>query len=592
MKKQKRKTEQENKNLLNFFLKILLIFYIFLRPIIDGVSYQNFNYFWNISFFILTIIYIIKEKFKISLYKEELFLLFFFIFCVFSSYFSKIHYSGVEYISQILEYWCFLFLFIRIFSDKDNSILWKTIFFSSFLIILYGIHQYFWGLEDTRKFIYSNPELLKTLSPTLLDRLKSNRIFSTFVYPNIFANFLTMLFPISFFSALSKNLKDAILEFLFLILVLYTLFLTGSTGGIFTFVFIIQGIFLFLILKQKKNWFYYFAFLMILEIFFIVIAYKANVLPHSQTLKDRIMYWSTSFQIFKRNFLLGVGPENYQHLYLKFKHPYSMEAKHAHSLLFETLAENGILGTFFLFGAFIIAILKIFKISALQITYGIGFSLIAGLIHNLIDFDFIDPAVSTFLFLFIGWIIINLKNENQKLEIHIIKLTKLLSYLIIFLIFFTCFLYVRYICAKKLMGKSLFAKSENFYPLSENFYLKGENLFNKYKENGQKFYLIQAEKEYQKAIQLNPFVPKYYRKLAFLYEIKGDIKSAEKMYLKLIETYPVKKQYNIETALFYKKIGDREKFLYFYERSKSLTGSSIEEAEIISIYEKWLKLQK
>jgi tetratricopeptide (TPR) repeat protein len=80
--------------------------------------------------------------------------------------------------------------------------------------------------------------------------------------------------------------------------------------------------------------------------------------------------------------------------------------------------------------------------------------------------------------------------------------------------------------------------------------------------------------------------------LANLYEILGNYKMAENMYLKLIEIYPNKKLYNLEIARFYKKIGEEEKFKYYYEKSKKLKGVTTEEGIIIEEIEKWIELQK
>jgi len=110
------------------------------------------------------------------------------------------------------------------------------------------------------------------------------------------------------------------------------------------------------------------------------------------------------------------------------------------------------------------------------------------------------------------------------------------------------------------------------------------------KEN--KEYLKDSEKQFLTSIYLNPYFTKGYRELAFLYQKMGKIKESERMYLKLIDLYSNKKQFNLEIAMFYKSINNREKFEYFYEKSKKLVPVSIEEKKLCERYEKWIKLQK
>ena len=595
---QRKNSINNERDFFKYFICGWLLVFIFSRCLVDGLTYPYFNYFWNISFFILVITYFIRERYNVSISKEELLLYLFFLFSVISAGFSKIQETGIEFISQILGYWCFIFLFVRVFSKKHSFIIWNVILISSFIVVLYGIHQYFGGFEATRKYLYSSPEIIKTLPPTYLERLSSNRVFSTFVYPNIFAGFLIMIFPFSFFITLSKKKKYSIPAFFLIILIVYTLFLTGSIGGIAIFLFILQIMLLYFLFNEKKLWISI-TILSTVEILALIFLYKRGMLPHMSSFQDRLMYWKSSIQIFKNNFLCGVGPENYKYFYLTFKSPGSMEAKHAHNLFFETLSETGIIGTMLLFGVFGLFIKRIIKFAGENkknlFIGGIIFSFLAGFLHNLVDFDFIDPAVTLYLFLFIGWGLMYLKEKYPPN----IKLTKTLSYLIICTIFLTGFLCFRYGFAKKYLKKSfltstyreklyLLDRAEKYYLLSETSCEKGKLYFVMAMKTGEKTYFEKSERAFREAVRINPFMPKLYRNLAFLYEEKGNYLLAEKMYNNLLNVYPTKKQFNLETALFYKKHGREERFRYFYEKSKKFQAITKEESEIIKIYEKWI----
>jgi tetratricopeptide (TPR) repeat protein len=223
--------------------------------------------------------------------------------------------------------------------------------------------------------------------------------------------------------------------------------------------------------------------------------------------------------------------------------------------------------------------------------------LISFLLHNLIDFDFYDPSVAVLFFIFGGL------NEKRIKGINI-KLTKILLCFIIILCIFTSFKLTKFEISEKYRIESFKVKNiyERLYLLEnaekwedKNFEVyveKGDIFLEMWKLTGEYKNLDLAISNYNKAIFINPYLTKVYLKLANLYEILENYKMAENMYLKLIEIYPNKKLYNLEIARFYKKIGEEEKFKYYYEKSKKLKGVTTEEGIIIEEIEKWIELQK
>ena len=580
-------------------IKLVFLIFIFLRFLFDGISEPYFNYFWNFVFFFLFIFFIIRERFKISFFPEEFFLLLFFLFSVISSGLSEIRYSGADYIPQFLSYFCFLFLFTRIFKRQDNSLLWWIIMASSFCVILYGLHQHFWGLEATRKYIYSHPEIKKILPPTFFERMESERIFSRFLYPNIYACFLLMVFPFAFFLTFISG-KIKILNLILLILAVYSLFLTGSVGGIFVLLFIIQIMLVAFLIKDGKRLSVFISLLIFFEIAGIVAGYKSGILPHFTSLRDRLNYWEAGFKIIKDNFLFGVGPENFKYFFLKYKSPGVMEAKHAHNLFIEVFSEQGFLGFLFISAFLSVFLIRMLKCRKNLFTLSITFSFLAGFLHNMIDFDFYDPAVSFFLFTVAGWGIINCEDSISK---RFNPLTKMVTYLIILIVIFAWILNYRFMMAKRIwesslkeynpaVALSLLNKAEKFYPFLKIYSGKGEIYYNIGLKKRDYRYISEAERVYRQAIGINPYVPQFYRRLGFIYEMEGEREKAERMYLNMVERYPAKKQYNMELAIFYKKYHKIDKFREFYERSKKLTPVTLEESKIVERYEKWIKSQR
>jgi hypothetical protein len=582
------------------FIVTSISVFLSLRFFVDGMSYPEFNFFWNIYFFILLIIQIARDRLRSTYTREEILLLLFFLFSAISSGLSPIKGTGIVFNAQILAYWAIFFLISRNFRLKDTETIFYIILISGLFITLYGIHQYFWGLEQTRQAVYSQPELLRSLPPTFLQRIESNRVFATFVYPNVFASFLLFLLPLSFFPSIrgDKTLVK-IMCFAVFSLSFYNLLLTGSFGGILIFLFIIQIMLLLFIISDTRKFKVILSVIILLEVFLLTAGYFTEKLPKMSSFADRISYWKSSVGVFSENPIMGVGTENYRYYYTRFKPPGGMEAKHPHSIFFAPLSETGITGTFFLF-AFLISVSDgLFKTARLSPFFmGLAFSFLAFFLHNLIDFNFINPSVAVLFFVSAGLGSINKKNKV------VLPLTRWPSYLIIIVVCFTTLGYIRYVLSEKNLLKTQGVKdigsviyylerAERLYPDNFEVYRKKGDIFYKlFTETNEPVYKTSAENSYLYALSLNPRLSAVYRKLAFLYEYSGKKESAERMYLDLLYNYPNKKQYNMETALFYKKIGDEKKFLHFYGLSEELPAVTVEESIMVEEYKKWIELQK
>jgi len=594
--------KKENKKGKNYFLSILTILlclFIFLRVWYDGISEPFINTLLVFYIFFLTIISYLYRKEK----TENLPLMYmpFFLFVLFSfisSGISQIKGSGITYNTNILSFFCLMILISKIEKQQVKYLIY-TLLFSCFVLGIYGIHQYYWGFEMTRQIIFSNKEVLANLPPTFLARLESNRIFSRFVYPNVYASFLLTVLPLSFFATFEKNFYVKFFSWTTFFIAFYNLLLTGSIGGILIFIFIFHLIFLFLVLPEKK-FVKITPFLTLFEIIFVIFIYKAGKLPHIHSFVDRLNYWKSSINIFKESPILGVGPENFAFFFTKYKLPQSMEAKHAHSLFFETLVENGIIGTILLFSFLFSVLSNIFIKKEKQkdfFLYGIGFAFLSLLIHNIIDFDFVDPS-SSFLFFILAGISIVLLNGNYRK----VKLTLFPFYFTIILV--CCSItFIRYnLCIGNLEASKnidnynlklyFLERAEKSYPFYNVYLYKGKVLCQMGIENNDEELLKKGENSLKYSIYLNPYLVNAYRELSFLYQREGRIKESEKMYLKLIELYPNKKQFNLEVSIFYKSLKDEEKFKYFFEKSKHLFPVSVEEGIICNNYEKWIELQK
>lgn len=597
----KKKKFPEREKVYALIISILLFF----RFIFDGITYPVFNLFFTLSLISLFVSYLFFKSFKINLTYSEIFLFAFLIFSIISSFLSEIKGTGVRFNAYIISY-LLIFLLLRNITEEKNKrdIIIRTILIATFLINIYGIYQRFWGFEETRRYflmqqkllIEKYPDYFQNISPTFIDRLKSNRIFSTFIYPNIYASFLISLMPFLFFNFLNgyKDFWGVFSIFLFF-LSFFCLILTESMGGLLVFLFVFHIIFLYLILDGrifKKL----IPFLLLSEFLFLIFGYKLKILPHIHSLVDRTFYWKSTLKIILLKPLFGIGSENFKYYFLKFKLPFCLEAKHAHSLFLELLSENGIIG-FVLFSIFLFLLIKNSLKENNFFSRGVFFLLISFLLHNLIDFDFSDPSIAILPFIFGGTI-------GKRDKILSERLTKGIVCIIIFLSIaggFKLFVFENSERYKNLSRKSTNI-NEKLYLLevaekwdSKNFEIyveRGDLFLSMWQITRDDRFSEYAIDNYKTALLFNPYLTKVYLKMANLYESLNNYKEAEKMYLKLVELYPNKKLYNLEVAGFYKRIGEKEKFEYYYEKSKNLKEVTTEEGILTREIEKWIELQK
>ncbi|MCS7180689.1 MAG: O-antigen ligase family protein, partial [bacterium] len=428
----------------NKFFSYILCILIFFRFIFDGMTYPIFNLIFTISIILIFIFFVFLRLSELKITFLEIFIFLFLIFSLLSTFLSEIKGTGIRYNTTIATYLCLFFLVRNII--KERKILINTLMCATLIITSYGIYQRFWGFEITRKSLMENPELflhysefLKYLSPTFIDRLKSNRIFSTFVYPNIYASFLISLMPLLFFIFVKeyKSYYGFFSIFLF-ILCLLNLIFTESMGGILIFFFIFHLIFLQFILEERK-FKKFVPYVLIFEFILLIIGYQLKILPHIHSLLDRIGYWKASLKVVLLRPIIGVGPENFRYYFLKFKLPEGLETAHAHNLLIEILVENGVIGLF-LFCVFIFNLLLDFWKNQMEIlNRGIFYLLISFFLHNLIDFNFYDPSVAILFFIF------GSPFEQKVKKVYSYNLlTKVVLYLIIIISIGVCFKLIRF----------------------------------------------------------------------------------------------------------------------------------------------------
>ncbi|MCM8816669.1 MAG: O-antigen ligase family protein, partial [Candidatus Omnitrophica bacterium] len=523
------------------------------------------------------------------------FCFFFILLCLFLIPLWPLWYKtlkGFNYLFGLFSVWVIAKL---LFKNEDFGLITKILVLSLIIIVIYGIYQYFWGLEITREMFMKHPEMMKNVSETYLDRMASNRIFATFVYPNTFAGYLLMIYPVVFFSIFSEKQKIVfrIANIIVLSLMVPVFAATESMGGWFCFL-VVSFLMLLLFLIPKKFYFHFSASILLIGIFLAFIGIKTGQLPKIGSLTDRFSYWIAATEIFKRHTFIGVGPGNFSHFYLQFKLPGSMEAKFAHNLFFEILVSTGIIGTI----VFVLSIFFFIKnnvgkilLEENNVMKGFFFGMAAFLLHCLVDFDYADAAITMFAFAFAGFV----ESSSTLKKQRFMRLTKLVAGIIIILVPFATVIEFKTWHVEKIIDSikigtikedpiQVLERASSIFPEPEIFFMQGEIFRYAYEKSRNIEFAEKAVNAYKRAIEINGFVPLYHRMLSKIYIEINNYSEAEKHLLKMIEIYPTKAIYNMEIGLFYKKIGRNELAKIYLEKSERMPPSSKDEARMLEEY--------
>ena len=465
----------------------------------------------------------------------------------------------------------------------DRRLILTIILFTAVLVSLYGIQQYFWGFKDTLNYLIEH-NLPDKMEPGLLARITNRRVFSTFVYPNVFAAFLIALLPIAFSLAAAppKSKKgeipaDKLFGILLLLIFGFTLALTKSSGAIMT-IFLVFLLWLAYLWTKRVKRYYPYLILFGGFLFLFLVLNSLQMVPHILSLRDRFFYWASSLEIFKQRPVLGFGPGSFGVQYARFKIPAAMETQHSHSIFFEILAEGGILGIATFLWFWVLLFRKTWKGAATGLQKGIFWGTLALFLHNQIDFDFADPSLATYLFILPALIplsglnstgLIPLKTAaipaGKRNERRRRSLTQFVSGLIILILLTAGFHLAKIHRAEKIYqnglallsagdgsrGLTLLRNASEINPGNPAYYAQLGALFYRAGEAGKnQIYFQKSAYAYQKACKAEPYSASFRFRLGLSAESAAEITGdprwallAEQSFRDAVFLYPTKEEY-------------------------------------------------
>ncbi len=431
------------------FLNLIICCIIFLIPLAfflpchESFEMPKSTVFYVFTFFFLTFFIIkilISKKFFVSAsFSIPVFaLLFIFSLSFIKSIIINKYASSInwQFLKLILFNIILYLIIINIFNRKDIIKFICFLIFSHFIVVFYGILQYF-GIDFIRWISFGE-----------------GRVYSTMGNPDYMAAQFSILIPLIITLILSplKN-KYRYMLFAFLILMLFLIIVSHGRGAWLGFLGSLFYMFIMYAFLYGKQFFIryklFFVLIFAFIVFLILIFSFPNPLnknPITNRIKDglkltsdsvviRLFYWESALQMAKDNPLSGVGvggfslntPFYQKKVYDRWLKKYPSLAQrvaphvelYTHNDFLQTLAETGFSGLgIYLWLFFTILIISIYKAIKEEyflyksILLGITGAVIAFLINGFLNFPW--RVVPTLILLWILFSIFSIF-ENKKI---------------------------------------------------------------------------------------------------------------------------------------------------------------------------------
>ena len=566
-----------------------LVFLVLFRPLVSGISYPWSNTVCQLTILLIFAVWITKSIWlgRFSLVKTSLcipilsFAFFVILSCIYSVNLNASLKQAYIIIPNILL--CFLAINI-IKKKKQVFIITACLVLAATVVSLYGIYQYFWGLNETRNWVLQQDI---QFPPEVLSRLGINQAFSTFVIRNALAGYLLLILPLCiclFF--VSKSFYRLLLSVAAASIVL-CLYLTYSKGGWGIFLILVLVSILILVYKKfrHKKRFYIVSIsvivgLIIFSAMFLKIINRTNMIyDTSGSFKVRLNYWKACPDMV-RDFPFGSGIGTFGSIYPKYKVPQAREVQLAHNSFLQLWTEIGTLGVLSFLLVWVMLFRdwrKTFRIAYVKIlSIGMYMGCIAFLIHSLVDFDFYVPGISMNVWLFIG-MIEAMKMKGKEGTDASRKLSGCRGMKIVFSMFLVLVVCVMSVILVRPSIAEIHRDRAIDYLRNKNLRLAEEELETAIrfdKTNSQYYSLLGKTLEqegrfdeaialYRKAIAHNKYMPHYHFALGKLLIMKGRgnsvmIEEGIKEFEKTVELYPTKPFYLKNLAYVYRLMGRNE----------------------------------
>lgn len=269
----------------------------------------------------------------------------------------------------------------------------------------------------------------------ILHALREGRAAGTLGAPNIFASFSLAGVFLGLALALSTNMPlRRGLALGAMAVCLLALFQSGSRGGVLAF---FAGFSLFTVIGcfavVPPAWARRAALVIVSTLVLTVVGFTLLIFYLSAensrvfgvtTIAQRLYYWQTAWEIWRRDLILGAGPGSFRALYTLYRQPGSGETQQVHSWFFAQGVSVGIAGL----GVFIAAVILLLLRAALRLRQiwsqrgnagpyfflvGIVCAFVAVLAHGLVEYTLAFREGSFLLFYLAGLVAVGSVDWSQ-----------------------------------------------------------------------------------------------------------------------------------------------------------------------------------
>jgi O-antigen ligase len=321
----------------------------------------------------------------------------------------------VHFVSCVVCFYLGLFALAR---TPRPGLFWTGLIIGFALVLASGFLQHYGGLEETRQY-YAKlyPPESGGLPKGLVERMQSNRIFATLVYPNALAGVILLLLPVTL--AVLWSLKSHFTEGarMFLVLVagsagLACLYWSGSKAG--WLLMLLTGLVaaLFLPLKrQLKLAIVGTALVLGLAGFFV--KYSSYFKKGAPSVGARFDYWRAAVQTANDRPVFGTGPGTFAIAYEKVKKPEAEMAKLTHNDYLEQASDSGWPGML-LFTALIVSalVMSVPKAGCDWVRRATWLGVLGWALQSTMEFGLYIPAIAWPAFTFMGWLVARGSNPS------------------------------------------------------------------------------------------------------------------------------------------------------------------------------------
>ncbi len=582
---------------------------VFFRPLVSGMTYPWSNTYIQTMLLVICAAWLLRILWRKSTFFRtplDVPLITFFLCLTVSALQSVNSALSLNHTYEFMS--CVLLYFIitnNIKTRRERRAVILALYLSVTLVCLYGIYQYFWGLDNARRIVSLNH--FGEYPPEFIARLATEKAFSTFVYPPALAGFLVLVMPLSLSLCLGGRNRTGKTRFSQLfwvpasvgmtLLILSCLTLTFSKAGwlsallsmvVFAYVW-------FAVIKRRKKTIVISALLIPIVIFVLLLVSgclpKVTLSGFASSFSVRLGYWKAVPSMVKDHPFLGSGPATFGTIYPAHRPLLAHETQMAHNNYLQVLVETGIAGFLaflWLWARFLKRGIKLIKYHRQKVlVLGCFAGIVGFLIQSLVDFGLYIPGITMTMFLLMAL----METQEEPLptqKANTTKLTKIaLTVIILSLTSYMLWAVRMPMLGDRYFGRALKCLKENdvnksmslsekalkYSPRRAKYHFQlGFMYEGKLSEWGRqkgkrvtgRIWLDKAIASYENAVRYNPHMALYHSKLAWLYWSKSagrNERLMEKAIRELenaVSCYPVLPKYHMQLGRIYHLAGRYE----------------------------------